>query len=269
MKKYDFITKELLEKEYLKSSGRVIANKFGIGFNQLYKKLKKFNITIRDSSEASKLGKGHKHKKDCICCICKAIRHETCGKNNSNYRHGKCLINYCIDCSKVIDKQALRCQKCSGKIRGGKNNINYIDGRCKQLNYCIDCNKSITYAAKRCTSCSMKEKIKNNIFKHNRKPNKPENKLIKLLNTVLPKEYKYVGDGKIRIDTFNPDFINCNGQKKIIELYGDYWHNKPDELERNKRRIKVYKKYGYETLVIWEKELKDLDKLKAKIKEFN
>lgn len=29
------------------------------------------------------------------------------------------------------------------------------------------------------------------------------------------------------------------------------------------------KKYGYKTLIIWEKELKDLDRLKAKIKEFN
>lgn len=269
MKKSNIITKEFLERKYAKESGHKLAKILGISSSQLYKKLKKFNITTRNYSEASKLGKGYKHKINCICCICKATRGETLGKNNSNYKHGKCIINYCINCNNIIDKQALRCQICSGKIRRGINNINYIDGRCKKDIYCIECNKFITYNAKRCSSCSMKNKHRDNVFNYNRKPNKPENKLIEILNNILPKEYKYVGDGKIKIDTFNPDFINCNGQKKIIELYGDYWHNKSDELERNKRRIKTYKKYGYKTLVIWEHELKDLDKLKGKIKEFN
>ena len=57
--------------------------------------------------------------------------------------------------------------------------------------------------------------------------------------------------------------------KKIIELYGDYWHNTKDGIKRNKRRLRVYKKYGYKTLIIWEHELKDLSKLICKIEEFN
>jgi len=100
------------------------------------------------------------------------------------------------------------------------------------------------------------------------KPNKPETLLISLLNTLLPKEYKFVGDGHIILGSYCPDFINCNGQKKIIELYGDYWHNKPDYKERDKRRIKTYTKYGYKTLIIWEHELKDLELLASKIMEF-
>ena len=51
-------------------------------------------------------------------------------------------------------------------------------------------------------------------------------------------------------------------------MYGDYWHNRPEVIKRDKKRIKVYKKYGYKTLVIWEKELKCLDKLIIKIRKY-
>jgi G:T-mismatch repair DNA endonuclease (very short patch repair protein) len=85
----------------------------------------------------------------------------------------------------------------------------------------------------------------------------------------LPNEYKYVGSSDFWIEGLNPDFINCNGQKKIIELFGDYWHNREDSKIRDKKRLKIYKKYGYETLVVWEKELKDMNKLKTKLINFN
>ena len=101
------------------------------------------------------------------------------------------------------------------------------------------------------------------------KPNKPEKAIRKVLNKVLPKEYRYVGNGKVILDGFNPDFINCNGQKKIIEMYGDYWHNRPDWSKRDIRRIRAYKKLGYKTLIIWEHELKDLNKVTSKILRFN
>ena len=98
-------------------------------------------------------------------------------------------------------------------------------------------------------------------------PNKPETVLINLLNILLPNEYKYVGDFKFWIEFLNPDFININGQKKIIELFGDYWHR--DTQKEDKKRIKTYQKYGYNTLVIWERELKDIDKVKNRIMEFH
>lgn len=100
-------------------------------------------------------------------------------------------------------------------------------------------------------------------------PNKPETYLIKLLNKLLPKEYKFVGDGKFFIFGFNPDFVNCNGQKKIIEMFGDYWHNRTDAKKRDILRLIAYKNYGYKTLIIWEHELKNLEKVTNKIKEFN
>jgi len=101
------------------------------------------------------------------------------------------------------------------------------------------------------------------------KPNKPETILRNLLNKVLPNKYKYTGDDKVVIDGFNPDFMNCNGQKKIIELYGTYWHKTPKVIERDKRRKKSYKSLGYALLIIWEHELKNIERVTDRILKFN
>ena len=82
------------------------------------------------------------------------INNSVSGINNPNYRHGRCICNYCIDCNTKIDKQATRCQPCFHKLKLGKNNPNYIDGRTTRLNYCVDCNKLIGYQATRCRNCN-------------------------------------------------------------------------------------------------------------------
>ena len=95
-------------------------------------------------------------------------------------------------------------------------------------------------------------------------PNKLEKELIDLFKKYdLP--YRFVGDGKIIIHNKCPDFINCNGKKKIIELFGNYWHKPKEE----KQRKKLFKKYGYETLIIWEHEMKNKIEVLDKIIKFN
>ena len=105
------------------------------------------------------------------------------------------------------------------------------------------------------------------------KPNKPEICLQKFFNTVAPQEYKFVGDGQFILGGKCPDFTNINGKKKLIELFGDYWHGKKrtgKSREWNEhKRIQHFKNFGFDTLVIWEHELKDLQKLKDKILNFN
>lgn len=76
--------------------------------------------------------------------------------------------------------------------------------------------------------------------------------------------WEFVGDGKIVINGKCPDFINVNGQKKIIELFGERWHEEDEEKERQK----VFEPFGHDTLIIWVKELSSLKKLKHKLEAF-
>lgn len=94
------------------------------------------------------------------------------------------------------------------------------------------------------------------------KPNKKETILLGILNSSFPEDWKYVGNGDLIIGGKCPDFVNVNGKKAIIELFGDYWHKGEDPQDR----INVFNPYGYKTLVIWESELKNTDVVISKIK---
>ena len=83
------------------------------------------------------------------------------------------------------------------------------------------------------------------------KPTKRELILQNILNKYFPNTYKYVGDFQVTIGGKCPDFINVNGKKKVIEMFGSFYH-KIDEVEQI---IKHYAKYGFSCLVIWEEEL--------------
>ena len=97
------------------------------------------------------------------------------------------------------------------------------------------------------------------------KPNKSELKLDFILKSFLPNEYKLNVLGYLIISGKIPDFVNVNGKKKLIELYGDYWHRNDNPQDR----INLFKKFGWDTLVVWEKELKNEILIKEKILEFN
>lgn len=107
-------------------------------------------------------------------------------------------------------------------------------------------------------------------------PNKMEQDFNEFLNKYFPNEWRFVGDGTVRFDYFSPDFININGQKKIIELHGCYWHKCADchpefkniEYKRDLNRIKVYEKYGFKTLEVWQHDLLDEKSLLKKIGDF-
>jgi hypothetical protein len=97
-----------------------------------------------------------------------------------------------------------------------------------------------------------------------RLPNKAELKLNGILSNLYPGEWKYVGDGQFFISGKCPDFVNVNGQKKIIELFGDYWHKGQNPQDR----IDTFKPFGYDTLIVWENELKNFKSLRRKIFDF-
>jgi hypothetical protein len=96
------------------------------------------------------------------------------------------------------------------------------------------------------------------------KPNKPESLLLKLLERLYPGEWKYTGDFSFTINGKAPDFANINGQKKLIEFFGSYWHEGDDPQDR----IDVFKSFGFDTLVIWENEMKNMESVVSRIHAF-
>lgn len=88
------------------------------------------------------------------------------------------------------------------------------------------------------------------------KPTKPEKRLIEITNKYnLP--FRYVGNGGIVIDGLNPDFIDTLGLNLLIEVFGDYWHNRENipSYQKEVPRSIIFGKAGYKLLVIWEHEL--------------
>jgi len=91
------------------------------------------------------------------------------------------------------------------------------------------------------------------------KPNKTELKLEKIIGSY---GFWFVGDGKLIISGKCPDY--WNGNYKLIELYGNYWHKEDNPQDR----IDYFAKFGYETLVIWGNELKDEQGVRNRINNF-
>lgn len=277
MKKYAFITKKYLIQEYSRNekSAQQIANQIGCSKSCIRRRLKKYGIQMRSKSERQQTKYSFLTKE--------FIEKEYIAKSQHQ-------IAKEIGCSQSLIH--IKMEKFGIARKIGKGNYigerasRYVDGRCSKKYYCKEpsCSNKISYTnwkrgSGRCRSCATKNIWKNKKFREkivkailkglNLKPNKPEKQLYKLLQWLFPNEYKYVGDGKFFIGGFVPDFINVNSQKKIIELYGDYWHNKSEIKKRDKGRLRTYKRYGYKTLIIWEHELKNLDKVKEKILIFN
>lgn len=95
------------------------------------------------------------------------------------------------------------------------------------------------------------------------KPTKPERILIGLIKAKnLP--YRYVGNGQFILGGKCPDFLNVDGKKQVIEVFGTYWHDLFDMAKRSEH----FRQYGFDTLVIWEDELKNEETLLKRLRAF-
>lgn len=115
-----------------------------------------------------------------------------------------------------------------------------------------------------------------NAWKGNVKPNKKELITDSLIH-IITNDYKYNGDFSqgVTIGGKIPDWINVNGEKKVIELFGRPFHDPNSsfiEVRDNRtynRTMEHYKKYGFNCLIIWDNELKEPGKVLKKIYEFD
>jgi hypothetical protein len=104
------------------------------------------------------------------------------------------------------------------------------------------------------------------------RPNKEEIYIDAILQLNFPKEWKYVGDGKLWIEGKNPDFTNINGQKIVIEYNGFRGKTKNGinfghTPEKDKAKSEHYAKYGLATINLYPEDIKSEIELINKIKE--
>lgn len=81
--------------------------------------------------------------------------------------------------------------------------------------------------------------------------------------------FKYVGDYSLWIGSkkgkkLNPDFIETNGKKQIVEIMGRYWHSpllnpRVKESANLYYRQKHYRRYGWKSIFIWDTDLERKD----------
>ena len=94
-------------------------------------------------------------------------------------------------------------------------------------------------------------------------PNAAEKKLGDLLQRYYPNQWKYTGNGEVWVGKYNPDFWNVNGLKACIEMYGDHWHRNDNPQER----VHYFASYGFNCLIVWERELKDPDGVIVRVRD--
>ena len=124
-------------------------------------------------------------------------------------------------------------------------------------------------ATKEKMSKSAKERFKDPEFckewgrSHHVVPSGLEVYFLSLLDDWFSGQWKYVGDGKISIDGKIPDYKH-NVANKVIELNGTYWHQGENENDK----IEFYNNRGFDCIVIWDKDLQDLESVKNKVEQF-
>ena len=176
------------------------------------------------------------------------IRFAACTKNRKPQRK----IYTCTNCGETFDKKREKgranyfcSRKCMGEYIQGKNNPFY-NGKFSD------------------------EALRKIIKARHTKPNVPETKLIKIIekNEFF---FQYVGNGEVIIDGKNPDFIHIK-EKKVIELFGVYWHSPMYGRVRPNSTYNAvkshYMEHGYQCLIIWDTELINESQVTQKISEF-
>ncbi len=107
-----------------------------------------------------------------------------------------------------------------------------------------------------------------------KRPTKPELILDKVIRKITP-DFKYNGgfNQNVVIGGRIPDWVNCNGKKQVIEMFGVAFHSPLIRKNIPYRKTKPgtiqhYKNCGFNCLVVWDYELKDLTEVVEKIKNF-
>jgi hypothetical protein len=227
------------------------------------------------SNRGKHLTQEHKQKlRESHIGLLSGEKHPLYGKHHTDESKRKMRASHLG--KKLPDEQKRKISENNGKVWKGKHLSENHRRKLSESHkgkkpWNVGISTIISDEQRRRTSETLKRKIRDGtVTIKNLKPSGPELYLDFLLQNNFPDEWQYTGDGTIRIGGLFPDFINCNGRKKIIELFGVYWHTgtglKNSRTEVGRRDI--FNDCGYDLLVIWDYEMIDEDLILKKIGEF-
>jgi len=249
--------KSWLYKKYWKEglSSIKIAKICNVGKKAILKWMKKHNIKARNHSEALK---GKYQGKDHHMYGKKGKLHNNWGMKLSKEAREKISKAQIGNKKRLGKKHSQKTRELiSQKCRGRKQSRREIENRAKSLRgrklppfskeWKDKISKSVTKLWQN------PEYVKKMMKSQHRKPSKLEIQF----NSITPDIVKYIGnrawwrklsDGRYH----NPDF-KIIGQRKIVEVFGDYWHKNDDP----QKLINLYKQIGYDCMIFWEHEIYD------------
>lgn len=291
------IPKDEVERMYCveKLSLNEIGKLYGVSRKPIRKLMKRYNLPVRSIPESAAVIKNRDapYKRPSKDELLELYFVRGFGTTTIAKMYGvcdeairKCLLRYFGKTRSNSEAQALRKKRewQSEEYRSDTlDMMNSNEYKAKMSNAKLG-HHDMTEAGK--NNCSRKQKIKwadleyrNRLVKAAKmglkiRPNKPEQRVIDIIKKYnLP--YVYVGDGSVVIYGYCPDFINCDGKKKIIEVFGRAFHDEartfrdsiPDYGTEDGRKA-MFSKLGYDTLVLWDDELSSEDEIVNRLKEF-
>ena len=213
-----------------------------------------------------------------VDCYAKWQSENKRGENSPAWKGGE-VKEICKMCGKEFyikpsqkDKTKFCSRTCKDKYQilhlKGENNPNWKGGKIKiPCAYCgrtIFIKRHLVGKAKFCSrKCLGKFYAKDLRRRRNIRPTGIETIFMDIIKkNNLP--FKYTGDGSFWIKNINPDFVECNGKKIAIEIFGEYWHSplKNWNLKEDRTlpyRKKILKKYGWKLVVLWQDDLERED----------
>jgi very-short-patch-repair endonuclease len=208
--------------------------------------------------------KKYKHRFCSKECFRSYLSETFCGENNPSYKN-RTIIKKCEICNKDFKARLIDIEK-------GRDRFCSRECHCKHMETLIgEKNPRYKRYEASCATCGETLRLRKNEINREVKnhfcsrsciavytlkyltPNKSTS-IERAIKSVLDYlnityEEQYIVSGFIA-DFYLPDY------NLIIECDGDYWHNRPEQIIKDKRKNAVYKRFGYSLLRLWEHDIK-------------
>lgn len=268
-----------------------VAELKGVSYHAVWRRMIKYNIPRRDRSEAARIHEIDRERVKNLYWGQKLSIHKIASilgvSGTTIYR---CMINNRVPLRSSSEAESGQLNPFYGKTHS-PDTIEKLSELAKGRRLSLETRKKISVKNKgKKISVAQKMKISkanakrvsdktHNFLKENRtpdliknmhkgrfkRPTSPEERIIRVI-TEGNFPFKYTGDGSFLLEGLNPDFVS-NKSNKIIEVFGRVFHDpsvsfKDIPLNRQyKGRMALLKKLGYDCLIFWDDELKEMSNI--------